>query len=75
MLHARSDPGEDQASAQAEKSGWKGHHQISRCRDEGRQRQRCARAEPGDQPVARDLQAAHRAVVAELRLPDRQQRI
>jgi hypothetical protein len=87
MLHARSDAGEDQSGAQARKSARESHHQISRCRNEGRQRQRRARTEPGDQPVARDLQAAHRAIVegpnycetgirqAELRLPDRQQRI
>ena len=63
MLHARSDSGQDQAGAQARKSAWKGHHQISRCRDESRQRQRHPWTEPGNQPVARNLQAAHGAII------------
>jgi hypothetical protein len=87
VLHARSDAGDDQSNAEARKSAWKGHHQISRSRHESRQRQRHAWTEPGDQPVARNLQATHGAIIegpnhretgvreSELRLPDRQQSI
>jgi hypothetical protein len=63
MLHARSDASEDQANAEARKSARKGHHQTSRCRDESRQCQRQAWTEPGNQPVARNLQPAHGAIV------------
>ena len=63
MLNARADAGEHQASAQPRKSKRQRHDQIARCRDQGCQRQCGTWAQPGDQPAARDLQAAHRAVV------------
>ena len=70
MLHARSDPREDQADAEARKSKWKGHDQISGCGDEGCQRQSDTGAELGGEPVGGNLQAAHGAGV---KRPDHRQ--
>jgi hypothetical protein len=85
VLDARPDAGGDKADAKSRKAERQRHNRQAGRGDEGRRDQRRAWGEAAEEPVGRDLEAAHRPVIertndgepgigqTELRLPQGQE--